>query len=225
MNLSFLKIEAKNCVKGNRLTLLKPYLITWLVSYGIGIFFSFLAMGDIGFDVLQSMEYESAVELISNSKLSTISSIVSLLLTTPLQYGVILYYNQFEMEHRASVNIIFSPLKHLVKIFVITLFVYVLVSIGFSILIIPGVILSCAFAIIPYVYSKNLEYGVMETVIYAWRLMKGHKMEYLKLELSFIGYYLLSMITCGIAYLWVIPYHQMTIVKYFNELEKNYISY
>lgn len=222
MNPSFLKQEAKQCVSGHRWTLLKPYLIIWIVSYIISGIFTFITMGQIGFDTLASMDYEMATNMISGSTTMTISSILTTFVTSPLTYGLILYFNQFEKEQYADFNIVFSPFKNIIKIFVITMFANILVSIGMVFLIIPGIIMACTFGIIPYVYSKHPELGVMDMISHAWRMMKGHKMEYLMLELSFVGWYLLGAITCGIALLWVIPYQQMTLVKYFNTIYNSY---
>ena len=170
------------------------------------------------------MDYESAISMVSSSKIMTISSIVSLLITSPLQYGLIQYYNFFENGNTPTLGIVFNPIRHVIKIFVMTVFINIMASIGFSFLIIPGLIISCAFSIVPFVYSKHLDVGIMEMLSHAWRMMRGHKMEYLCLELSFIGWYLVGLITFGIGLLWVLPYHEMTLVKYFNKLEEAYVA-
>lgn len=48
--------------------------------------------------------------------------------------------------------------------------------------------------------------------------MDGHKMEFFVLQLSFIGWDLLGMLTLGIGYLWISPYKQMTFVNYYRHL-------
>jgi len=222
MNPTFLKQEAKQCVNGNRFVLLKPYLIIWIISYMISGIFTFIAMGQIGFDTLASFELEAAVDMISNSLTMTISSLLTTFITSPLTYGLILYYNQFEKEHYADLNIVFSRFSNIIKIFVITMFINVLVTIGCMFLLVPGIVLACAFGIIPYVYSKHPELGIMDMISLAWKMMNGHKMEYLMLELSFFGWYLLGAFTCGIALLWLLPYQQMTMVKYFNSIYDSY---
>lgn len=224
MNTSFIKMEAKNCVKGHRFTLLKPYLLIWIISYAISVLFSFLAIGDIGIDTLANMDYESAISMVSSSKLMTISSIVSLLITSPLQYGLIRFYNVFESGNMPTLGIVFEPIRHIVKIFVMTVFINIMASIGFAFLVIPGIIICCAFSIVPFVYCKHLDVGIMEMLSHAWRMMRGHKMEYVFLELSFIGWYLVGLLTFGIGFLWVLPYREMTLVKYFNQLEETYVA-
>ena len=167
MNTSFIKMEAKNCVKGHRFTLLKPYLLIWIISYAISVLFSFLAISDIGINTLATMDYESAISMVSSSKIMTISSIVSVLITSPLQYGLIQYYNFFENGNTPTLGIVFNPIRYVIKIFVMTVFINIMTSIGFSFLIIPGLIISCAFSIVPFVYSKHLDVGIMEMLSHA----------------------------------------------------------
>ena len=53
------------------------------------------------------------------------------------------------------------------------------------------------------------------------RLMKGNKMRYVSLQLSFLPLVFLSMLTCGIALLWVIPYMGMTSANFYLDLVSN----
>lgn len=50
------------------------------------------------------------------------------------------------------------------------------------------------------------------------RLMKGHKMRYFLLSLSFLPLELAATFTCGIGYLWLIPYQNMTYTLFYLEL-------
>ncbi|MCM1184557.1 MAG: DUF975 family protein [Roseburia sp.] len=50
------------------------------------------------------------------------------------------------------------------------------------------------------------------------RLMKGNKLRYVSLTLSFLPLIFLSVFTCGIALLWVIPYMEMTSANFYLDL-------
>ncbi len=52
-------------------------------------------------------------------------------------------------------------------------------------------------------------------------MMKGNKFRYFYMILSFIGYWLLIFISCGIAALWVIPYQNMVTVEFYYDLCKD----
>jgi len=53
-------------------------------------------------------------------------------------------------------------------------------------------------------------------------MMKGHKWELFVLELSFIGWALLCVLTLFIGYLWLVPYMQMTITKFYEKIRVEY---
>lgn len=62
-----------------------------------------------------------------------------------------------------------------------------------------------------------------ETIIKkAVRLVKGSKFTLLKLLLSSIGWILLGIITCGIGFIWVMPYLGILTKTYFTTLERSF---
>ena len=220
-----IKQEAKMCVEGNRWTLWKPTLVVAFITIAISTLFALGLLFYFGSDTLTSMDYESMVEYIQNSSASSIANLLASVITTPLTYGLIMYYNEFEKYEQADVNIIFKPFQYVIKVFVINVFVQIIVTIGSILFVIPGMIMACAFSIIPYVYMKHPELGVMDMVSHAWRMMQGHKLEYFYMELSFLGWHLLGTVICGLAYIWIIPYYQMSMVKFFNAIDEEYSTY
>ena len=54
--------------------------------------------------------------------------------------------------------------------------------------------------------------------------MTGHLGEYFVLTLSFIPWILLCCITCGIGFIYVLPYMQLTFVNYYLELTDGYVE-
>ena len=50
-------------------------------------------------------------------------------------------------------------------------------------------------------------------------MMQGHKMRYFELMLSFIGWYLLSILTFGIGLIFLAPYIQMTFVCFYEDIK------
>ncbi len=73
-------------------------------------------------------------------------------------------------------------------------------------LIIPGIIMAYAYALVPYIIKDNPELSVPQAIRKSRQMMKGHKFDLFYLHLSFIGWYLLSLITLGIGLFWLMPY-------------------
>ncbi|MBQ7571185.1 MAG: DUF975 family protein, partial [Bacteroidaceae bacterium] len=51
------------------------------------------------------------------------------------------------------------------------------------------------------------------------RLMKGHKMDYFLLQLSFLGWYILVFLTLGIGALWLAPYVNAATAHFYESLK------
>lgn len=101
---------------------------------------------------------------------------------------------------------------------------YLLISIYtflWSILfIIPGIIKGISYSMAPYILIENEYYmSPSDALKESQRIMEGHKMEFLILLLSFIGWYLLGFLTCGIVMFYVDPYINMSIVNFYNQIK------
>jgi hypothetical protein len=67
-----------------------------------------------------------------------------------------------------------------------------------------------------YVLADNPGIGVMAAINESKRLMRGNKMKFFILGLSFIGWLLLGVLTMGIAYIWIVPYMESSFVAFYE---------
>lgn len=86
-------------------------------------------------------------------------------------------------------------------------------------LIIPGLIKSYSYALVYYIKSDHPEYSWRECLTESERMMRGHKMRLFMLQLSFIGWMLLSALTCGIGAIWVNTYIQTATAVFYEDLK------
>lgn len=85
---------------------------------------------------------------------------------------------------------------------------------------IPGIIASCAYSQIYRVLLYYPDMPVLEIMARSRQMMKRHKWEYFVLQLSFIGWDLLSLLTFGLLQLYIIPYRSQANFVYFQELKQ-----
>ena len=71
---------------------------------------------------------------------------------------------------------------------------------------IPGIIKSYSYALAEFISRENPEKTATECLDESKELMNGHKMDLFLFDLSFIGWHILSALTCGILYIYVMPY-------------------
>lgn len=74
-----------------------------------------------------------------------------------------------------------------------------------------------------YIYKDHREMGCNKAIGESIRLMDGHKWQLFVLDLSFLGWLLLSILTLGIGLLWLIPYWSTARAHFYEDLirEKN----
>ena len=97
---------------------------------------------------------------------------------------------------------------------------YVYVFLWCLLLIIPGFIKSYSYAMTPYILKDNPEMKNNAAIEESMRMMDGHKLELFLLDLSFIGWAILSILTCCIGFLWLVPYMNMARVNFYEDLKK-----
>ena len=87
--------------------------------------------------------------------------------------------------------------------------------------IIPGIVKSYSFALAYYIRADHPEYDWRTCLNESERMMKGHKWRLFTLHFSFIGWILLSILTCGIGFIWVNAYQQTATAIFYEELKSS----
>lgn len=70
-----------------------------------------------------------------------------------------------------------------------------------------------------YVLAENEGKPALECINESKTITNGHKMELFILNLSFIGWILLAIITFGIACIWIVPYMNATFANTYRSLK------
>lgn len=84
--------------------------------------------------------------------------------------------------------------------------------------VIPGIIKAISYALTPYILADCKNVRATDALKLSMRMMEGHKWEYFVLGLSFIGWMLLTSLTCGLLYVFYVgPYMNNTFAGYYAE--------
>ena len=104
----------------------------------------------------------------------------------------------------------------------ISLLSFVWIFLWTFLLLVPGIIKSLAYSQAYYIYRDAIDQqqsiSCRDAISKSRALMNGHKWEYFMLQISFIGWGLLIMVTFGIAAIWVQPYYHLTMANYYRHL-------
>jgi len=88
--------------------------------------------------------------------------------------------------------------------------------------IIPGIIMSFAYAMTPYILVDEPQLPIAEAITKSRRMMNGHKFDLFCLYLSFIGWFILCMLTLGIGFFWLVPYVKTAVAAFYEDLKAEY---
>jgi len=88
-------------------------------------------------------------------------------------------------------------------------------------LIIPGIVKSYAYRMVPYILADNPRIDYRRAIELSNQMTMGHKLDMFILDLSFIGWYLLGALALGIGVLFVNPYADTTNAELYIVLRKN----
>lgn len=130
----------------------------------------------------------------------------------------------------------FSKAKFLGYIILLTIIVFAISYVAGLLMVIPllGFFVMIAFVIAIIYYTPAIEAFILiladpktkedisfdNTVRKALEITKGNRVEYYGITFSFIGWILLSFLTLGILFIWVIPYMQLAYVNMYKKWTK-----
>ena len=83
-------------------------------------------------------------------------------------------------------------------------------------LVVPGIVKAFSYMLTPYILLENPRMPVMAAIGESRRLMDGNKWRAFCLGLSFIGWWLLGILTFGILYFWLQPYQSIAFGAFYR---------
>ena len=194
-----IKERAKKIAKENLWNYWKPMLLVFVISYLLP-----LVTGIISEE---------------GTLLNSILSLVTTALVAPLQVGVIAYILRIVRGQGADLNLLKDYFDKFLVIFLVSLVTGILSSIGMVLLIVPGIIVILALAMVNYIIADNKEVDVKGALLASKEMMDGYKLDFLVFSLSFLGWIIVGILTLGIGLIWVLPYMSYASAIYYDELK------
>lgn len=149
-----------------------------------------------------------------------IGSMASLLISGPLILGMNLAFIKLIRKEKVEFVELFSGFKNnFIDGFLLVLLNGLLVALWSLLFIIPGIIKGYSYAMSTFILAENPQLSQSEARKASVEMMNGHKWRLFCLELSFIGWVLLSALTLGILLFWVTPYMHAAFAAFYEDLK------
>jgi len=153
-----------------------------------------------------------------------IGLIFSLIIGGPLMYGIQLFMLTLSRNEDANLEMLFEGFKLFEKTLKLYLWMVLKVLLWTLLLIVPGIIKAIAYSQAFYLFVEDNSLTAKEALQKSEQMMEGYKMKYFLLGLRFFLLALLCILTLGIGFLWLIPYAQVTLAKFYDDLKANSVE-
>ena len=154
--------------------------------------------------------------------LSISCSLISLFLGGVISVGLCKFLlDMTTKREEPRFETLFSQFNIYLKTLGLNILITLSVCIGTILFIVPGIIVGLMFSQSYYILSEDPSKSITQCIKESVDMMNGHKWDLFYLELTFIGWWLLTAITVGIAGLWVAPYVKVTETNFYLSIKNN----
>ncbi|MBO5137773.1 MAG: DUF975 family protein [Spirochaetaceae bacterium] len=153
-----------------------------------------------------------------------IMTFASIAVSGILEIAVIYFFLSFAKNNETKFSYFLDGMNMWLKGILGLLWMTLWVFLWSLLLFIPGIIKSYAYSQTLYVLADNPNISVRKAMNLSKVMTKGYKGDLFVMDLSFIGWSLLCVLTLCIGYLWLIPYIYTTTVNAYNFLKQRALS-
>ena len=148
----------------------------------------------------------------------------SLVLGGPLALGYLIFNKKISAGEETKIENLFEGFQNFLPALATYLLTAVFVLLWMLLFIIPGIIMAMAYSQALFILSDEPEIGAYDAIKKSRAMMDGYKMKYFGLMLMFALLSFACILTLGIGYLFLIPFMQVTMVKFYNDVKADYDS-
>ena len=155
------------------------------------------------------------------SMVPILGPLASFLITGSMTLGVTIFFLNVSRNKEAKIEQIFKGFDIFLTAFVTYLLMFIFVILWALLFIIPGIIAIYSYSMTFYILADNNSIKAREAIRMSKEMMKGNKFKLLCLNIRFVGWFLLCMLTLGIGFLWLFPYITVSQAKFYDDLKKD----
>lgn len=154
------------------------------------------------------------------SSIPVAGKVLAIIVTYPLAYGfAILFLDLFREGKPIDIGKLFDGFKDFGRVWGTLILVAIYTILWTCLLIIPGIVKSYSYALTPFILKDEPELKYNAAIEKSMRMMNGYKMKLFLLDLSFIGWMILSILTLGIGLLFLQPYMNTARAAFYEDLK------
>ena len=169
------------------------------------------------------LEVLSPENVLASLSFSNISKILSLL-ALPLSWGLTVSLLRNHREESVDLENLFDGFRggRYTRVFCALFLVNLFTFLWALLLIIPGIMKAFSYALTPYILLDEPELTAKQAITRSCEIMQGRRWKLFCLYLNFIGWGILSLLTFGIGFLWLVPYMNASVAAFYEDARAEY---
>lgn len=158
--------------------------------------------------------FSQAMEMLGN---------LSNILILPLTFALYVAFLRMKRKEEPGVQSLFAFYTNK-KVWAVELLKNIYIILWTLLLIVPGIVKSYSYAMTEYILFDNPNIGAEEAINRSMVMMKGKKLKLFLLDLSFIGWFILALLTLGIGFVLLVPYIYTAHAAFYEDLKAELAS-
>ena len=155
----------------------------------------------------------------AGSAMPFMGKVIGAIISPVLVYGFTYYNLQISRARKVDISDLFVGFNRFAPVLVAGLLMSVFISLWSLLFVIPGIIAAIKYSFTYYILIDNPDIGGIEAINISKEMTYGYKFDIFILDLSFIGWAFLSILTCGIGFFWLIPYINVTYSNLYDDIK------
>ena len=179
---------------------------------------------NVGFEPLHKMTpnellITAGIVVVGYMSIIVFAALVKIIFANTLEAGGCLFFKNNVEKGSAEIALIREGFSDYAHVFVTLLLRDVFKGLWYCLLIFPGLVKSYSYRMVPYIVKEYPDLSEIEVITLSRRMMDGNKWRTFLLDLTFLGWFLLGVVTFGIVnVLWTLPYYDNTMAVLYLEL-------
>lgn len=141
-----------------------------------------------------------------------------LIIGGPLMIGWAFFFLSFSRRQDAQLSQLFDGFQNFTKALVTYLLMILFILLWTILLVIPGIVAALSYSQTFFILAENPQMESMDVLRKSKALMKGNRWKLFFLLWRFFGWFLLGILSLGIGFLWIMPYVQTTLARFYDDL-------
>ena len=213
-----IRLEARRLLAGKW----EKLALVWLILYAIDnvlyslISWTLILILIIFLIITGPFNYMYLILLILSSIVVTI---IPIIIAGPFTLGINAIFLKIWRKEDFKIEEMFNGFKDFGRSLGTYLLMTLYILLWSILLIVPGIIAAISYSMTFFILAENPNIKAADALRLSKQMMYGHKTQYFMLMLSFIGWFLLSILTFGIGLLFLYSYITMASTIFYQQIK------